>query len=49
MGLLWLTVYTLALHAVGSFVGRPSVRTVIETVTGAVLVTLGLRLALQRR
>lgn len=49
MGLLWLTVYTLALHAVGAFVGRPSVRTVIETVTGAVLVTLGLRLALQRR
>ena len=49
MGLLWLTVYTLALHAVGAFVGRPSVKTVIETVTGAVLVTLGLRLALQRR
>jgi threonine/homoserine/homoserine lactone efflux protein len=49
MGLVWLTVYTLALHAVGAFVGRPSVRTVIETVTGAVLVTLGLRLALQRR
>jgi threonine/homoserine/homoserine lactone efflux protein len=49
MGLLWLTVYTLALHAVGAFVGRPSVRTVIETITGAVLVTLGLRLALQRR
>jgi threonine/homoserine/homoserine lactone efflux protein len=49
MGLLWLTVYTIALHAVGAFVGRPSVRTVIETVTGAVLVTLGLRLALQRR
>lgn len=49
MGLVWLTVYTLALHAVGAFVGRPSVRTVIETVTGGVLVLLGARLALQRR
>jgi threonine/homoserine/homoserine lactone efflux protein len=49
MGLIWLTVYTLSLHAVGAFVGRPSVRTVIETVTGGVLVALGLRLALQGR
>jgi threonine/homoserine/homoserine lactone efflux protein len=49
MGLLWLAVYTLALHAVGAFVGRPSVRAVVEMITGAVLVALGLRLALQRR
>ena len=49
MGLVWLTVYTLALHAVGTFVDRPRVRTVIETVTGGVLLLLGARLALQRR
>lgn len=49
MGLVWLTVYTLTLHAVGAFVGRPPVRTVIETVTGGVLLVLGARLALQRR
>ena len=49
MGLVWLTVYTLALHAVGAFVDRPRVRTVIETITGGVLVALGVRLALQRR
>lgn len=49
MGLIWLTVYTLALHAVSGFIGRPRVRRVIETVTGGVLVALGVRLALQRR
>ncbi len=49
MGLVWLTVYTLALHAVGPFVDRPRVRTVIDTVTGGVLLLLGARLALQRR
>jgi hypothetical protein len=35
MGLVWLTTYTLALHAVSTFVGRPPVRTVIETSRGA--------------
>ena len=49
MGLVWLTVYTLALHAVGASVDRPRVRTVIETVTGGVLLLLGARLAFQRR
>ena len=49
MGLVWLTVYTLSLHAIGAFVGRRAVRTVIETVTGGVLLVLGVRLALQRR
>ena len=49
MGLVWLTVYTLALHAVGPFVDRPRVRTVIDTATGGVLLLLGARLALQRR
>ncbi len=49
MGLVWLTVYTLALHAVSGFVDRPPVRRVIETVTGGVLLLLGGRLALQQR
>ena len=49
MGLVWLTVYTLALHAVSGFVERPPVRRVIETVTGGVLLVLGGRLALQRQ
>ncbi len=49
MGLVWLTVYTLALHAVSGSVDRPPVRRVIETVTGGVLLSLGARLALQRR
>ena len=47
MGMLWLTVYTLALHAVSGFVERPPVRRVIETITGGVLMLLGGRLALQ--
>ena len=41
MGLVWLTIYTIALHAVSGFVGRPRVRTVIESVTGCVLMALG--------
>jgi threonine/homoserine/homoserine lactone efflux protein len=49
MGMVWLTIYTFALHAVSAFVSRPPVKTVIETVTGGVLVLLGARLALQRR
>jgi threonine/homoserine/homoserine lactone efflux protein len=49
MGMVWLTIYTLALHSVSGLVGRPRVRTVIESVTGCVLMALGFRLALQRR
>ena len=49
MGLVWLTVYTLGLHAVSAFVGRPPVKKIVETVTGGVLVLLGGRLALDRR
>lgn len=49
MGLVWLTIYTTALHAVSRFVGRPRVRTVIGSATGCVLMALGVRLAFQRR
>lgn len=48
MGLVWLTAYTLAVHAVGGFLGRTSIRRTIERVTGAILVVLGVRLALVR-
>ncbi len=48
MGLVWLTVYTLLLHAVGSFLRRGAVRRSIERVTGALLVGLGVRLAVER-
>lgn len=49
LGLVWLTIYTIALHAVTGFVDRPRVKTIIETVTGSVLMALGVRLAFQRR
>jgi threonine/homoserine/homoserine lactone efflux protein len=48
MGLVWLTAYTFALHSVGRFLRRGPIRTAIERVTGAVLVALGLRLAVDR-
>jgi threonine/homoserine/homoserine lactone efflux protein len=48
MGLVWLTVYTLALHSVGSFLGRGPIRRTIEHVSGAVLVALGVRVAFER-
>jgi threonine/homoserine/homoserine lactone efflux protein len=48
MGLVWLTAYTFALHSVGRFLRRGSIRTAIERVTGAALVALGMRLAFDR-
>lgn len=48
MGLVWLTAYTFALHSVGRFLRRGSIRKAIERVTGAVLLALGLRLAFDR-
>lgn len=48
MGLVWLTAYTFALHSVGRYLRRGSIRTAIERVTGAALVALGMRLALDR-
>ena len=49
MGSVWLTIYTVAVHAVSGFVGRPRVKTIIESVTGSVLMALGVRLTFQRR
>ena len=48
MGLVWLTAYTFALHSVGRYLRRGSIRTAIERVTGAALVALGMRLAFDR-
>ena len=48
MGLIWLAGYTLAVHAVGGFLNRTAIRRTIERVTGAILIALGLRLALTR-
>lgn len=49
MRLVWLVAYTLVLHSVGAFLRRGAVRGTVERVTGAVLVGLGLRLAVERR
>jgi len=49
MTLVWLTVYAFAVARAGDFLRRPAIRRVVETVTGAVLVALGLRLATERR
>lgn len=49
MGLAWLIGYTYALHAAGAFLSRTHVRRAIESATGAVLVALGARLALEHR
>ena len=47
--LAWLTAYAFAVARAGDFLGRPAIRRVIDAVTGAVLVALGLRLATERR
>jgi threonine/homoserine/homoserine lactone efflux protein len=49
MTLAWLTAYAFAVARAGDFLRRPSIRRVIEAVTGAVLIALGLRLASERR
>jgi len=47
--LVWLTLYALAVARAGDLLRRPRVQRVVEAVTGAVLVALGLRLATDRR
>jgi threonine/homoserine/homoserine lactone efflux protein len=49
MTLVWLTAYAFTVARVGRILRRPSVRRALEGVTGAVLITLGLRLASERR
>ncbi len=47
--LIWLTGYAFAVAKAGDFLRRPRIRQALEAVTGAVLVALGIRLALERR
>lgn len=49
MTLVWLTGYAFAVAKAGDFLRRPRIRRAIEGVTGAVLVALGLRLAMTQR
>jgi threonine/homoserine/homoserine lactone efflux protein len=49
MTLVWLTAYGAAVAKAGAALLRPRVRRVLDAVTGAVLVALGVRLATQRR
>jgi threonine/homoserine/homoserine lactone efflux protein len=49
MGLVWLTSYALLVARAGAVLGRPSVRRVVSSAAGTVLVALGVRVALERR
>jgi threonine/homoserine/homoserine lactone efflux protein len=49
MTLLWLTAYAFAIAKAGDFLRRSRVRRALDAATGAVLVTLGLRLAAEQR
>lgn len=49
MTLVWLTGYAFAVAQAGDFLRRSRIRRLLEAATGAVLVTLGLRLAIERR
>jgi threonine/homoserine/homoserine lactone efflux protein len=49
MTLVWLTAYGAAVAKAGAALLRPRVRRVLDAVTGAVLVALGVRLATERR
>jgi threonine/homoserine/homoserine lactone efflux protein len=48
MTMLWLTCYAVAVARAGDFLRRTGVRRVLETLTGAVLVGLGIRLATEK-
>ncbi len=49
MGLVWLTIYSSALHKLNATMTRSGVRRAIEAVTGGLLMALGARLAFARR
>jgi threonine/homoserine/homoserine lactone efflux protein len=49
MAIFWLLGYAIAIARAGDFLRRPRVGRTIESVTGAVLIALGLRLATERR
>ncbi|MER8863596.1 LysE family translocator [Mesorhizobium sp. M0751] len=45
----WLTLYATVVAKAGDFLRRPSIRRVIEGVTGMVLIGLGIRIATEHR
>ena len=47
--LAWLSAYALVVARAGDALRRPAVRRILDAVTGAVLLALGLRLATERR
>lgn len=49
MTLLWLAGYALAIARIGNVLRRPAIRRVLEGITGAALIGLGLKLATQER
>ena len=49
LGLAWLTVYSVLVARAGDFLRRSSIRRALDGLTGAVLIGLGARLALERR
>jgi threonine/homoserine/homoserine lactone efflux protein len=49
MTLLWLTGYALAVARMGDVLRRPRIRRSLEAITGATLIGLGLRLAVEER
>jgi threonine/homoserine/homoserine lactone efflux protein len=49
MTLLWLCAYTVVVVRIGHYLRRGGVRRAMEAVLGAVLIGLGVRLALERR
>src|SRR5262249_44484194 len=49
MTLLWLVFYALAVARVGNVLRRPSIRRILEGITGAALVGLGIKLASESR
>jgi threonine/homoserine/homoserine lactone efflux protein len=49
LGLVWLTVYSVLVARAGDFLRRSAIRRALDGVTGAVLIGLGAKLALERR
>jgi threonine/homoserine/homoserine lactone efflux protein len=49
IGLLWLSLYNVVLAKAGEFLRRPTVRRVVEGVTGTALVAFGISLAVEHR
>ncbi len=49
MGLLWLSWYAYMVTKAGDVLRRPSIKRILDRVTGVVLIAFGLRLAVERR